>query len=267
MRLEGKVAIVTGAGSGIGRAIALTLAREGADIVIADVDHEPAREVAGEVEALGRRAEAIKVDVSKHDEVNQMVEKALGSFKKIDILVNNAGITWMGPPEEESEFQWDTQIDINLKGQFLCCQAVGRHMIEQRGGKIVNIASISAHRGMFGLASYAASKGGVISLSRALAVNWAQYNINVNIVSPGFTLTPIVEKATESAGIDRDEFIRDRTKSIPFKRANRPEDIANAVLFLASSEADTVTGQEIIVDGGSCSLHPGCVPALEVQSA
>ena len=138
-------------------------------------------------------------------------------------------------------------------------------MIKQKRGKIVNIASISAHRGMFDLAAYAASKGGVISLSRTLAVNWAKYNITVNIVSPGFTLTPIVEKATESGKIDRDEFIRDRVKSIPVKRANQPEDIANAVLFLASSEADTVTGQEIIVDGGSCILHAGCVPAMTAQ--
>lgn len=250
MRLEKKKAIVTGAGSGIGRAIALTLAKEGADIVVADVDPGAAEKVASEVKSLGRRSLAIKVDVTKRNDVDQLVKKTLDTFETIDILVNNAGIVKHGPPEEETEASWDAMMAVNLKGEFLCSQAVGIQMIKQKRGKIVNIASTSGHRGMSKQAAYCASKAGVLGLTRTLAVNWAKHNINVNSVSPGVTVTPMLQKAIEDRGLTMDFYVR----RIPIGRANKPEDIANAVLFLASSESDNITGQDILVDGGMTAL-------------
>jgi NAD(P)-dependent dehydrogenase (short-subunit alcohol dehydrogenase family) len=251
MRLEGKIAIVTGGGTGIGHAIALTFAREGASIVVADVDPEAAEQVASEVESMGRKALAVKVDVSDGADVDQLVQKTLDSFNTVDILVNNAGVVNLSPPEDEKVADWNKVIDVNLKGQFLCCQTVGRHMIKQRQGKIVNIASTSGHRGMSKQTAYCASKAGVMGLTRTLAVNWAKYNINVNSVSPGTTMTPMLMKAIEERGLTLDYYLQ-RT---PLGRANRPEDIANAVLFLSSSEADNITGQDILVDGGMTVLY------------
>jgi len=251
VRLEGKVAIVTGAGTGIGRAIALTFAREGANIVIADVDLNAAEGVASEIGSLGRQTLAMKVDVSDGKDVDELVQKTLDSFNTVDILVNNAGIVKLAPPEDESVADWDSMIDVNLKGQFLCSQAVGKQMIKQKRGKIVNIASTSGHRGMSRQAAYCASKAGVLGLTRTLAVNWAKYNINVNSVSPGTTMTPMLLKAIEDRGISIDYHL----KKIPLGRANKPEDIANAALFLASSESDNITGQDILVDGGMTALY------------
>ncbi len=197
MRLEGKIAIVTGAGRGIGEAIALTMAKEGANVVVNDVDLKLAKKVADEITLLGREALAVKADVSNGEEVNQLVNKTLDKFKKIDILVNNAGIGKVVLTVEETEAHWDNVIDINLKGQFLCTQAVGKQMIKQQRGKIVNIASIMAHVGSPGQAAYGASKSGVVELTRALAVEWARYNINVNAVSPGITMTLMVKSVME----------------------------------------------------------------------
>ena len=173
MKLDGKVAIVTGAGTGMGQTIALTLAEEGANIVIADIDIQSAENVAGKIESMGRQALAIKTDVTDREEVNKMVEKTLDAFKKIDILVNNAGIVKVVPSVEITETDFDSVIDVNLKGGFLCSQAVGKQMIKQKQGKIVNIASTAAHRGFLGLAAYCASKGGALLLTRQLAVEWA----------------------------------------------------------------------------------------------
>jgi len=262
MRLEGKAAIITGGGSGIGKTIALTFAREGADVVVADIDLPSAQSVADEVKSMGRQALAVKVDVTSSQNVNQMVRDTLDTFEKIDILVNNAGITKLAPPEEESEEQWDETMNINLKGQFLCGQAVGREMIKQKRGKIVNISSVNGHRGVGSSAAYAASKAGVLSLTKTLAVNWAKHNINVNSVSPGITITPIVEKAARSGGRSPEEFFKEMTKYTPLKRANKPEDIANAVLFLASSESDNMTGQDMVIDGGSLAIYPNHVDIL-----
>lgn len=259
MKLKGKVAIVTGAGRGIGRAIALILAKEGADIVIADIDLQSAGKAVDEVKSLGRQAQAVKVDVSKSDEVNQMVEQAMSSFKRIDILVNNAGINPMGPALEESEAQWDSTMAINLKGTFLCSQAVARQMVKQKQGKIVNIASLSGHRGIPGMVSYCTSKAGVLHLTRVLAVEWAKYNINVNAVAPGLTITELHDKVPGGP----EAYRRERKKAVPLRRLNEPVDVANVVLFLASSESDNITGQGIVIDGGVCALHPGFVSALE----
>ena len=255
MRLEGQVAIVTGAGQGIGRAIALTLAKEGAAVVVNDINLDSAKKVADEIKSLGSQALPIKADVSKADEVNKLVNETLDNCKKIDILVNNAGWSNLIPAIELTETQWDTIVDINLKGQFLCSQAVAKQMFKQKRGKIVNIAALSGRVAMPGLVAYGASKAGVLQLTRVLAIEWAEYNINVNAVSPGITLTALVEDAFK----EKPDILKSYLERIPLKRAAKPEDIANAVLFLASSDADDITGQEITVDGGTSALHPGFV--------
>jgi NAD(P)-dependent dehydrogenase (short-subunit alcohol dehydrogenase family) len=251
MRLGGKVAVVTGGGQGIGRAIALTFAKEGSDVVIYDVIPEPAEKVADEIKTLRRKALFIKCDVSSSAEVKQATQKVLDNFRKIDILVNNAGIAIPAPAEETTEEMWDRTIDINLKGQFLCSQAIGRQMIKQKHGKIINIASTAATVTTPLLCAYAASKGGVLLLTKALAAEWGKYNINVNAVSPGLTETPIIKGVAEKAPPG---YFEGRVKRIPLKRQNQPEDIANTVLFLASSESDNISGEAILVDGGVCAV-------------
>ena len=254
MRLEGQVAIVTGAGQGIGRAVALTLAREGATVVVNDIDLEKAEKVAEEIKSQGGQALPVQADVSVGDEVNNLVEKTLDSYKRVDILVNNAGVAKMTRFLELTEAEWDRTMNINIKGQFLCSKAVIAHMIKQKRGKIVNIASLAAHIGAPGLAAYGASKGGVVQLTKALAVELGKYNIMVNAVSPGLTLTDLIKSTVK----DRPDFLEGMDR-IPLRRAAEPEDIANVVLFLASSESDYITGQVIIVDGGLMAIHPRMV--------
>ena len=254
MRLEGQVAIVTGAGQGIGRAVALTLAREGATVVVNDIDLEKAERVAEEIKSQGGQALPVQADVSVGDEVNNLVEKTLDSYKRVGILVNNAGVAKMTRFLELTEAEWDRTMNINIKGQFLCSKAVIAHMIKQERGKIVNIASLAAHIGAPGLAAYGASKGGVVQLTKALAVELGKFNIMVNAVSPGLTMTELIKSAVK----DRPDFIEGIDR-IPLRRAAEPEDIANAVLFLASSESDYITGQVIIVDGGLMAIHPRMV--------
>jgi len=251
-RLEGEVAIITGAGTGMGESHARRFAKEGAVVVLADVDFPSVEKVANQIKAEGGKALAVKVDVSKKAEVEEMVKKALDAFGKIDILVNNAAIFRGGPAVEFPEEDWDAVLNVNLKGQFLCAQAVGKHMMERKQGRIVNIASVSGHRGgpVQGTA-YCASKGGVLTLTKQLAVEWAPYNINVNSVSPSTTTTPMLMKFFEEAGMT----IEDHTRWIPLSKVNRPEDMSNAVLFLASSESDTITGQDLTVDGGVTALY------------
>jgi len=255
LKLEGQVAIVTGAGQGIGRAVALALAREGCNVVVNDTNLSSAQQVAAEVEALGRRSRAIQADVSSAKEVEEMVDTAIRDFKKIDILVNNAGVDRLIPVLEMTEAQWDSMIDVNLKGTFLCSRVVGRQMVKQNGGRIINIASIAGSVAMPGQAAYGASKGGVLQLNRVLAVEWAKYNIYVNAVSPGATLTPMVEKILK----EHPELNKNYMGRVPLKKFASPEDIADAVLFLASAGSRDITGQEITVDGGIRALHPGFV--------
>lgn len=257
MRLNDKVAIVTGAAQGIGRAIAVTFAREGADVIINDINLELAEKVADEIRALGRRAQAIKTDVSKSNEVSQMVEQALNNFGRIDILVNNAGVNKRFPSDDLAESEWDRVMGINLKGQFLCSQAVGRQMIKQKAGKIVNICSMAGHYGSPGQLPYNASKGGVLQLTRTLAAEWAKHNINVNSVTPSATKTALWASIVSLSDGKK------LTKKIPLGRPNEPQDIANAVLFFASSESDNITGQDIKVDGGLSAIHPSYLATLE----
>jgi 3-oxoacyl-[acyl-carrier protein] reductase len=245
MELADKVAIVTGAGSGIGRSIALTFAKEGAAVVIADVDLENAQNVAEEIKSEGGKARAVKTDVSNRDDVEKMVKTTLQDYGKIDMLVNNAGIYRPDHLEDLTEEKWDSVIDVNLKGVFLCSQFAGREMIKQRKGAIINIASIAGVLPMEMVGPYGPSKAGVISLTQELALEWAKYNIRVNAISPGTTNTPL-----NAPELSNKEAYERRIRAIPVGKIAEPEDMAEVVLFLASERSSYVTGQNIIVDGG-----------------
>jgi len=243
MRLVDRVAIVTGATGGIGRAIARRFAQEGADIVIVYLRSPLANELVQEVQTLGRRAIAVKADISNFSEVNQMVQQAVAEFGKVDILVNNAGTSSVRALlPEMTEEDWDRVINTNLKGCFLCTLLAARQMIKQRrGGKIINISSIAADTTYAGQLAYVASKGGVNSLTRAAAIDLAPYHINVNAIAPGSTDTPMLR--TEKEALEK------RKAKIPLGKLAKPEDIAATAVFLASEDSDHLTGSIIVVDG------------------
>lgn len=246
MKLEGKTAIVTGAGrhgKGIGRSIALVLAEEGADIVIADYVLEAAESVVSEVLEIGRRAVAVRADVANPQDAEAIVQKALDEFGKVDILVNNAGITRDALIPRMSEQDWDSVIDTNLKGTFNCTKAVIRPMLKQRSGKIVNVASVMGIIGNVGQANYSASKAGVIALTKTTAKELGARGINVNAVAPGFIQTAMTDELSNN--------IRENIAAmIPLNSLGTPEDVAKLVLFLCSEDARYITGQVINVDGG-----------------
>ena len=243
MKLTGKVALVTGAAQGIGRAIALLLARNGADIVVSDINLEKAEETAKEIRAIGPKATAVKVDVSNLSEVERMVEAIIEKLAKIDILVNNAGITRDKLILRMTEEDWDAVLGVNLKGTFNCTKTVIRHMAKQRSGKIVNIASVVGEMGNAGQANYSASKAGVIGLTKTIAREYAQRGINVNAIAPGYIETPMTDALPEKA---KEEL----KKLIPMERLGKPEDVAEAVLFLVCEESSYITGQVLNVNGG-----------------
>lgn len=242
MRLENKVALITGAGSGIGEATARLFSAEGAKVAIADINIDHAESVANSIREGGGDAIALKANVAARDDVMKMVEDVKAKYGRIDVLINNAGINRDAFAVKMTEEQWDAVIEINLKGTFLCSQAVQAVMAEQGGGKIVNTSSIGA-LGNLGQANYAASKAGVIGLTKTLALEYARSKINVNCVAPGATDTPMTK------GIPP-EIAEKLTKKIPLRRFAQPEEIARVHLFLASSDADYITGQVIFVDGG-----------------
>lgn len=242
MELKDKVTVVTGAGKGIGKGIALALAKEGASIIVSDIDLESCEEVVKEIEALDGKGLAVKCDVSNKAEVDTMVQATMEKFGKLDILVNNAGIYPFKPFLEMTEEEWDKVLNVNLKSVFLCSQAAVKVMGE--GSKIVNISSIAAFVGFEGLTHYCASKGGMNGMIRALALELAPKKICVNAVAPGSIDTP------GASGASTEEIKKQTLAMIPLSRVGKPEDIANAVAFLASSKADYITGQVIIVDGG-----------------
>lgn len=245
MRFEGKTVIITGAGRGIGRAYALGFAREGANVVIAEIEVENADLVATEIKKMQHEALVVKTDVSKRKDVEKLVKTTIDRFSKIDILVNNAGVWFAGSILESSEEIWDRLFEVSVKGTFLCTQAVAREMVKQRKGKIVMISSIAAVVGQPNLAAHSASKGAVLSLTRVAARELAPYNINVNAILPGTTETKMAEEALG------DPIIRKAlAESIPLGRLGKPDDHVGAVLYFASEEADWCTGQTLIVDGG-----------------
>jgi 3-oxoacyl-[acyl-carrier protein] reductase len=243
MILRHKVAIVTGAGQGIGRGIALKLAEKGADVVVSDINVETATQTAKEVKTWGRRALALETDVSKRNQVEEMVAATLGDFSKVDILINNAGIARSATLLKLTEEAWDEVLAVNLKGIFHATQAVAAHMIEARYGKIVNISSIYGRTGTVGDSNYAASKAGIIGLTKSTARELARYNINVNAILPGMVDTPLLR------GIP-DHYLQPMVKEIPLRRVGTPEDIGNVAAFLASDEASYITGAAIEVTGG-----------------
>ncbi len=244
MDISGKIAIVTGAGQGIGKAISLRLANAGADVAILDLNLQSAETVAKEIETMGRHAIPIQVDVSKSENVNAAVRRILTEFGRIDILVNNAGIAGRTLPLTDlEESDWDEVIGVNLSGVFLCCKAVIGTMIAQDYGRIVNIASIAGKEGNPTMIPYSVSKAGVICLTKALAKEVTDYNIRINAVSPAVIETPIMDGMAQST-------IDYMVSKIPLGRIGKPEEVAAVVNFLASDEASFVTGQCYDVSGG-----------------
>lgn len=242
--LTGKVALVTGAGRGIGRQIALTLARYGADVIVNyNGSKEKAEETAQEIERMGRRAEAVQCSVADHEACGKMVREMMTEFGRIDILVNNAGITKDNLLIRMSEEEFDAVIETNLKGTFNLMKHMYRPFLKQKAGRIINLSSVSGILGNAGQANYVASKAGVIGLTKSAARELAGRNITVNAVAPGYIDTDMTQAMTDAA---REAALA----QIPLKRAGVPEDIAETVAFLASDKASYITGQVISVDGG-----------------
>jgi 3-oxoacyl-[acyl-carrier protein] reductase len=243
MDLTGKRAIVTGAGQGIGRAIALKLARQGAEVIVDDINPETAPQVAQEIQVLGRKAVAVVADVSRRDDVEQMVQTAVREFGGIDILVNNAGIARSNVLARLKDDQWDEVLNVDLKGILYCIQAVIPSMMKQRSGKIISISSIYGRIGAIGDVNYAAAKSGVVGLTKTVARELARYNINVNAIMPGLVDTALLRGIPE-------KYLKPMIEEVPLKRIGRPEDIANVVAFLASEDSSYMTGAIVEVTGG-----------------
>jgi 3-oxoacyl-[acyl-carrier protein] reductase len=243
MFLTGQVAIVTGGGAGIGKAIALALVKEGADIAVTDVNLEAVQQTAKEIEALGRKSYAAQSDVSDSAAVDSFVNTVVEKFGKIDILVNNAGITRDTLLIRMKDADWDAVLKINLTGTFNCTRAVSKIMMKQRNGRIVNMASVIGLMGNAGQANYAASKAGVIALTKSAAKELASRGILVNAIAPGFIMTRMTDVLPEPVKAEM-------LNRIPLARFGKPEDIANTVLYLVSNAASYITGQVIQVDGG-----------------
>jgi len=243
MRLKNKKAIVTGAGQGIGRAIALKLAQEGADVVIAEWNPDTGAQTAKEIEAIGRKAMAIPVDVADQKQVKEMVNQSSSHWGSIDILVNNAGFDRGASLLKIREEDWDAVLGVHLKGTLHCIQAVAPHMIERQYGKIVNLSSIWGKTGASAEISYASAKAGIIGLTKSVAKELGRYQINVNVVLPGLILTPTIAKMAE-------KYQNRIIENTPLRRMGQPEEVAAVVAFLASDEASFMTGATIEVSGG-----------------
>jgi len=246
--LKDRVAIVTGAAKGIGQAIAIELARHGADVVISDII--PGQQTVNQVKKLKRKSFYIKADASKKQDVENVINETIKKLKKIDILVNNAGIFQPSPTETLKEEDWEKTININLKGYFLFAQAAGRFMLKRKKGSIINIASVAGLEGYAQAAAYCASKGGIVNLTNSLATEWGPKGIRVNSICPG------VIKTAMTRGMLKDKKMKQAMLAkIPLKRIGKPIDIAGAAVFLASDASSYMTGEDIIIDGGwICAL-------------
>jgi len=244
-KLTGKVALVTGAGRGIGYEIALALAEYGADVAVCSRTPSELEKVREAIEKLGRRALTVRADITRIPDIHALVDKVMGTFGRIDILVNNAGINIPQFAVDVTEEAWDRIMEINLKGLFFCAQAVGKVMIRQKGGKIINISSQTGTVAIPKRAAYCASKGGVNQLTKLLALEWAEHHINVNAIAPTFIETPFTEPMFKD-----EAFRRYVNENIPMGRVGRPSDVTGAVVYLASAASDLVTGLILLVDGG-----------------
>ena len=245
--LSERVAIVTGGGRGIGFAIAKSLASSGAFVVIADINSEGAEKATATIRAEGMQAKSIEVDVTKRNSVQDMVTQTMEGSGQIDILVNCAGIILRKPIEEVTDEEWDSILDVNLRGVFLCSQIAGREMIKRKQGKIINISSNIAQVLQPSRGVYAVSKAGVSHLTKVMALEWAPYHINVNAIAPAPTMTDLNKKFFD----EHPEDYQERLRSIPMGRLGDPQDYVGMAIFLASGASDFVTGQTIFVDGGS----------------
>jgi len=246
--LTDRIAVVTGGGSGIGRRVAMALSEYGAKLIVADINQDAAAHVVSEIEAKRGEANAIRVDVTQPKEVQEMVDLALKSHGRIDILFNNAGISIRGPAESFSLQDWNRVIAVNLTGMFLCAQTVGRVMIKQKKGKIINTASVSARLGHPGNLAYAAAKHGVVGMTRVMAVEWGKYGVSVNCIGPGVIKTPMTMKVFSDP-----EKYQELVSRVPLGRLGEPDDLVGAVIFLASEASNYVTGQTIYIEGGRMS--------------
>ncbi|MCS6927741.1 MAG: SDR family oxidoreductase [Candidatus Binatia bacterium] len=244
MQLHGQVALITGAGRGIGKAIALRFAREGADVAVVDLNGEWAQTTAIEVTALGRRAFARTTDVSDYDQVQATVREAVAALGRLDILVNNAGIGKAQPFLQITKENWERHLHVHLFGSFYCAQAAAREMAQRHYGRIINIASVAGLMGPIDLAPYGVAKAGIIGLTRAAALDLADYGITVNAIAPGPIDTELLRTWPEEA-------LRERAQHLPIARLGRVEEIAHAALFLASPESGFINGTVLVVDGGS----------------
>jgi len=243
--LDGKVAIVTGSATGLGKGMAVSLAEAGADVVVTDLSFDQVRETSQEIEKLGRKCIPVKTDVTNKDDVDALISKTLDHFGGVDILINNVGMAIVKDILDTSLEEWRRQVDANLTSVYLCCRAVGKHMLEKRRGKVVNVASVAGVRGKWQMCGYGASKGGVVQLTRTLAIEWARYNVMVNCIVPGIFYT----SATKSV-LDNEKMREMRLRKVPLKRYGKPEDIGPLAVFLSSEASDFITGDIIPIDGG-----------------
>lgn len=246
--LTGKVALVTGASQGMGKAHAKALAKQGAKVAVTDLDEQKCAAVVEEIKSEGGEAVSFKMDVSNKAEVDQVIDQVIGQFGRLDILVNNAGIFNAKSSLEITEEEWNKMIDINLKGEFLCAQRAAKEMAKNKWGRIINIASIASGQvgvGVAGAAHYTASKGGIIGMTETMAIELAPLGININVIAPGAIDTPMAQASQLPK-----EIMDAMMAKIPLKRMGRPEEVAAAAVFLASEEASYITGATLYVDGG-----------------
>ncbi len=246
--LKNKVVVITGARRGMGKADALLFAEKGAKVVVSDISQEDCQKVVDEIEKKGGQAIAVKCDVSKKEEVDNLFKKTVEKFGRVDVLVNNAGICEFKPFLEMTEEEWDRTLDINLKGYFLCAQAAAKEMAKQKSGVIVNIASVAMGQvgvGFPNIVHYCASKGGIAAMTEAMALELAPYNIRVNAIAPGMIETPMLDPIKQDPKAMEGILAR-----VPLNRMGKPEEIADLVVFLASDKSSYITGSIVVIDGG-----------------